>query len=148
MREANGDLFQLAKGSVLVITTNGSRKALGGAIMGRGCAKQAADIWPDFPRLLGDALEQHGNSVNCFPVLGDPEYEAVVTFPVKDKWWESARLSLIDKSAEELVKLADQEGWKHVFVPRPGCGAGKLDWSNVRPILQSRFDDRFIIVDF
>ncbi len=151
MKEVFGDLFELAKGSVLVITTNGMIKHTGTAVMGRGCARQAADIWPHFPRILGDAMKVHGNVVMCHPAVDLVEpflYHAVVTFPVKHNWWEEADIELIRQSAEQLQALVDSEGWNCIYVPKPGCGNGKLNWDSVKPIIAKYFDDRFMIVDF
>jgi hypothetical protein len=59
MRELKGDLWKLAaelKPDAVVISTNGFVKASGHAVMGRGCALEAAKRWPDLPLLLGHLL--------------------------------------------------------------------------------------------
>ena len=145
MKEATGDLFELAKGKVIVITTNGFVKNDGCAVMGRGCALQAARKWPELPKALGRELKQHGNKVFNFKVDG---YKSLVTFPVKHKWFEEASLDLIRISALRLSNKADNWKWKEVFVPKPGCGNGGLDWEDVKPVLEEFLDDRFTIVDF
>lgn len=147
MKEMNGDLFTLAADKALVITTNGSIKKNGCAVLGRGCAAQAVDKWPDFPQKLGERLrpEAGGNVVNAFKY---PGYKAVFTFPVKTNWWEKADIELIAASARRLRWLVDAHKIDEVYVPRPGCGAGKLEWKDVKHVLESFFDDRFIIVDF
>lgn len=145
MREVNGDLFELAAGKTLVVTTNGFTKKDGSAVMGRGCAAQAAAKWTDFPKLLGERLAQGGNVVNTFKY---PGYKAVFTFPVKTNWWEKADLELIATSARRLRWLVDAHKLDEVYVPRPGCGNGKLEWKDVKHVLESFFDDRFIIVDY
>jgi hypothetical protein len=36
-----------------------------------------------------------------------------------------------------------------VVLPRPGCGAGELDWTRfVRPALTALLDDRFVAITF
>lgn len=151
MKEVCGDLFELSKGGVLVITTNGFVKNNGEAVMGRGCARQAAQRWPDMPSRLGQGLKANGNIVMITwgGTGGVPrEYDAVVTFPVKHNWWEKADLELIRDSAERLRNSADAMGWKDIFVPLPGCGNGGLKWEQVRPVLEPHFDDRFKLVTF
>lgn len=147
MKEVSGELFDLARGKVLVITTNGFVKKNGYAVMGRGCAKQAAELWPCLPSILGKSIGISGNTVQVLPVEQDT-YTSVVSFPVKYNWWENAEISLIQQSAVDLQKLTDQEGWTSVLVPRPGCGNGHLSWKDVQPVLLHVFDDRFTIVDF
>ncbi len=148
MREARGDLFQLALGHVIVITTNGFVKANGECVMGRGCAAQAKTKWPDLPRLLGDGIGVRGNHVLYLGIDRDG-YRGIVSFPVKHNWWEHADLDLIERSAKELVELRRSCGWQtDVYVPRPGCGNGKLLWETVKHVIEPIFDDQFIVVDF
>src|SRR5579863_1639145 len=116
MREAYGDLFKLAAGKVIVITTNGDVKKNGEAVMGRGCAAEAKRRWPHMPLLLGSRLEALGNRVHRFVPMED-SYGAIVTFPVKHHWSDKADLKLIRESAHELVKLTDSFDWKDVYVP-------------------------------
>ena len=146
MREVNGDLFELAANKTLVITTNGFTKADGTAVMGRGCALQAAAKWHDFPKALGERIRHGGNVVNAFRY---PGYKAVFTFPVKENWWEKASLDLIRASANRLKRLVEMHRLDEVFIPRPGCGNGKLAWADVKAVLEPIFtDDRFVIVDY
>ena len=39
-------------------------------------------------------------------------------------------------------------GWSKVLIPRPGCGYGELNWQDIKPLLESILDDRFISVTF
>ena len=150
---------------VIVITTNGFTKNNGEAVMGRGIAKQMAELVPDLPRLLGQKLINYGNKVH---ILG--EYEPVlVSFPVKPKYvindgtnvvshcktsigeqtagfLAKADLSIIEQSCKELVELANQHPeWNTILVPKAGCGAGELDWKDVEPIMKKYLDNRFIV---
>jgi len=61
-------------------------------------------------------------------------------------WAARANIKLIAQSCEELVVLADRVGWKTIVIPRPGCGAGELDWEEVSPVLEAAFDDRFSVI--
>lgn len=126
------------------ITTNGSIKANGRGVMGRGCAKQAKARYFALELTLGRALQGWGN----VPVILLPdERPLLVSFPVKHEWHERADLDLIAVSARELVKLTDGAHWQTVVLPRPGCGNGGRSWEReVRPILRSILDDRFSVV--
>lgn len=133
------DLWSV-RGIPIGITTNGSVTRAGLAVMGRGCALEAARRMPTIRRELGARLREAGNHVHWFPAHG------LFTFPVKHRWDERADLALIRRSAQELVRLADVSGWTCAVLPRPGCGNGGRTWEEVRPILADLLGDRFIIV--
>jgi hypothetical protein len=154
--------------TLICITTNGFVKNNGEAVMGRGCAKEAAERWPQFPKMFGEMLNRLGNTVVIWDnqetgtyvenVEDLPDLQGqLATFPVKHNWWEEADLELIKKSAEDLVRLVncfaredlpDMTTFEKIYIPRPGCGNGKLSWEIVKVILEPILDDRFIIVDF
>ena len=147
MREDLLDLWN-APADARCITTNGSIKSNGRAVMGRGCAKQATLRYPFMQLKLGAAIRTYGNHVRVLfePPTG-PENWALVSFPVKHYWDEQANLALIERSAAELVALADDRGWREIVLPRPGCGNGKLSWTRqVRLVIRPLLDDRFLVV--
>lgn len=172
MLEITGDLFE-QKCDAICITTNGFVKKNGEAVMGAGVAKQAADRWITLPKILGKCLLAGKDGVNTLleSAWDETPYE-VVSFPVKPKygiyedgsdvvkhmrgkfhpldrvpgWACTAKLWIIEKSCRQLVKLADEMGWKTVCLPRPGCGAGELEWLEVLQAIKPLLDDRFVIV--
>jgi len=138
MKEAQIELWDVTNGWK-VITTNGSVNKKGLAVMGRGCALEAATRIPMLPKFLANALEKTGNKVYVW------DYN-IITFPVKHKWNEKADLELIKKSSRELVEIANKLSMKKVYLPRPGCGYGYLDWEIVKKELEPILDDRFIVI--
>lgn len=138
MREETGDIWDYRGRAVIALTTNGS-VGKGRAVVGRGVARQALVHFPDLPEVLGKLIAEHGNHVH---ILGD----GFVSFPVEESAWEWPDPRLIERSARELRKLADHEGWELVVVPRPGCGGGGLKWQDVRPLVEPWFDDRFVVI--
>ncbi len=142
MKEIFGDLFEQKDADAICITTNGNVKKNGEAVMGRGCAKEADRRW-NCSKTLGEAIEEGGNFPIIFHRTGDYD---VVSFPVKHKWWEKADMSLIKESAKCLVSFANIYEWKKVVLPRPGCGNGRLDWKDVKRVLEPILDDRFYVI--
>lgn len=160
----------------ICITTNGFTKRNGDCVMGRGCAKQAKEMWPKVPFDLGKLIRKNGNVTQSIATITrDGVAWTLVAFPVKpvhadckpDKsnvvahkqvmfhsgqrvpgWACVARMDIIRKSARQLVELADKHGWQHVILPRPGCGAGELSWEQVKPELHKILDDRFYCITF
>jgi hypothetical protein len=144
MREERGDLWDFhAQGHWIAITTNGVVKSNGNLVMDRGCAGEASKRFPGLAETWGVAVEVGGNHVYPIPHL------RITSFPTKNHWRDSACISLIKQSAKELVGRLDagsSEVQGPIYIPRPGCGLGGLDWTDVKPELEKVFDDRFVIV--
>lgn len=127
---------------VVCITTNGTVKANGEAVMGRGCAWEAKQRWPWLPKYLGDSIKEIGNLVQEFR---DPPN--LITFPVKHHWMQQADLELIERSARRLKEdIADFAPNKTFMLPRPGCGNGRLTWFQVKPMLEPILPDNVWII--
>jgi len=171
MQEVKGDLFNI-ECDAMCISTNGFTKKNGENVMGKGCAKTLADYFPHVPKLLGDMIKENGNIVQA---LIEHEETVIVAFPVKpemnpfmtskaevvkhmrDKfkmgdqvpgWACVALINIIERSARQLVEMADNNGWEKILLPFVGCGAGELRWKDVKPVLDKILDDRFYAVTF
>jgi len=147
MLEAFGD-FWIEPGDVHVITTNGTVKANGRCVMGRGVAKQAKVRFPGIDKELGRQLIKDGNRVHPLGLwaLANGRVYNIYSFPVKHNWWEKADLDLIARSCEELTAIVPTD-FDRIVMVRPGCGNGQLDWEEVKPILASYLNNRFMIVE-
>jgi hypothetical protein len=139
MTEITGNIWDYRETSIVAITTNGQVTKNGKAVMGRGVAAQAASMFPSLPARLGQCLAASGNHVHNL------DYN-IISFPVEHSPYDVPDLHLIERSAQELVTLADQRGWQSIVVPRPGCGGGGLSWKEVQPLLKKYFDDRFMVI--
>lgn len=147
MLEVTGNLWTYGNAeAVRCITTNGFVKNNGLAVMGRGCALEAAKKFPSLPRLLAAHLRQNGNVLGEFD-LSAPDPVRIITFPVKHIWVEPADPVLIQRSAEALSVLAIKESSSLFILPRPGCGNGQLTWVDVRPLLKFLPDNVLVITN-
>lgn len=141
MKEIQGNIWDYHKnGHVIVITTNGTIKNNGCAVMGAGTARQALDRYRELDRFLGHSIKTQGNHVFYFPD------KRLITLPVKHQWFETANLELIDRSLDELLLIAPKTN-KEIVLTRPGCGNGGLKWEDVMPLLLGRICNDYIIVD-
>lgn len=126
----------------MIVPTNGEVDKNGGAIMGRGLALQAAARYPVLPLNLGSMIRARGNRVFVFG------QQMVITFPTKYFWRHNSDYGLIRTSLLQLQSAATWLFPQRFYLPRVGCGNGKLDWlKNVKPMLQAVLDDRFTVVD-
>jgi len=170
MKEIRGNLFNhVGDANAICITTNGFTRQDGSCVMGRGCAKEACRMFPGIDRVLGKKLVEHGNVVHR---LIEEKGTWVCSFPVKpvsvrfdgsnavahmrnrfkvgDRvpgWAALADPAIIAYSMQRLVRMADHFGWQKVILPRPGCGAGELQWTQIRKTLAFA-DDRFSFTTF
>lgn len=136
MLEVYGDLWHYPA-DIRIITTNGTINRKGQAVMGRGCAKEATERFPDIQKRLGANIRLEGNRPFLFPDLN------LATFPVKHNWWERANLPLIRASALQLVTMLNPD-LTYVMV-RPGCGNGGREWDEVKPLLDCLPDNVHVI---
>ena len=164
MEEVCGDIWQYPA-DVICITTNGSVKNDGRAVMGRGVALQAKQRWPEL--ILDDILGRQlragdlhvsvlaavktaeilGRRLRLDDVHGAARRELVLlSFPVKYRWHEAADLVLIGNSAHELADLAKMCPEIVFVLPRPGCGNGRLKWEDVKPILLPILPDNVHVI--
>lgn len=151
MINVTGNLFQMQ--GWLCITTNGFVKNNGRAVMGAGCAKTIRDAVPDIDLALGKHIRTRGNVVGIIGTYKNNN--PVFSFPVKHRWWEQADINLIAQSARDLRQLwlsspvMNISRAYDVFIPRPGCGNGKLDYKDVEPVLaEILVEDNFKIITF
>lgn len=155
MLEYTGDFWQYPA-DVYVITTNGTVKKDGKAVMGAGVAKQARDTYPGMDGLLGFLLVTQQNKPFCLGRITKNipvEYAQLITLPVKHHWREKADLNLIERSLsllEQEVQFAAEHSDKPIetiAMVRPGCGNGGLSWDKVKPICSKYLDDRYVILN-
>ncbi len=122
MLEEKGDLWEM-EADARCITTNGTVKKNGEAVMGRGVALQAATMYPSLAWELGQFLNDYGNTLAFW---GGFDLD-LFTFPVKHNWWAAADIELIKQSCTQLINLLDDTQVFHrVLLPAPGCGNGGL----------------------
>jgi hypothetical protein len=141
------------QGETVCITTNGFVTRGGNAVMGRGVAAQAVKRFPTLKAKMGRYIMENGNIVQriakrivSFPVkpqLGIcNEYKTNVVKHMRHQykpydwvpgWAMMADLNIIEHSLWDLQQLHDHGFFKRIYLPKPGCGAGGLDWEEVRP---------------
>lgn len=111
-------------------------------------------------RGLGDGITLMGAPVPYHVVMFPVKPDRVVNAPANlvkhmvnrirgywaPGWAAKADLDIIARSAAHLAVLATTNHWTHVVIPRPGCGAGELLWTDVQPVLRAHLDDRFVII--
>ena len=145
-----GSLFYLPQDEkeAAAITTHGVLRKNGYAVLGKGQALEAKQLFPGLEKRLGEYLFRYGNRAFYMGVhqLGE-HLTSLITFPTKYHYRNDSSLDLITGSAHQVKAIADKFQLKKVYMPPVGCGLGKLDYEKqVRPILQKILtDDRFVV---
>ena len=147
MKEITGNIWDFQSNDYIVIPTNGEVNKYGNAVMGKGLAEDAKNRFHDLPKELAIKIKHYGNRVYIFR-----DYN-LITFPTKWRWRDKSDLELIEASAQQLDHLrlaldAWDDDHKLIYLPQVGCGNGKLEWKDVKPILEKHLKgDRFIVVE-
>ena len=151
----HGNIFELPQnGEAVCVTTNGIVKSDGTAVMGAGIAREANHYFNLAPK-LGKYITQYGNRAFNLGLYQRcptdcPKAEVIFTifsFPTKHDWRNDSDITLICRSAEQLMEMCDKFGVTKCYLTPPGCGCGKLNWKNtVKPWLSQILDDKFVVV--
>ena len=128
MFEMTGNIFDLAFNSpgpnILLIMTNGCWTSKGDAVMGRGIAKAAKELFPDCSKTLGTFLRLHYEHFKDYP--GSEEGEPwnvpykigmhgdthVFSFPTKPTKVTVTKTSILPRFFSERQMGMRIDGWK------------------------------------
>lgn len=151
-RSANGDLMAYWTGAdAYVVTTNTTVKQDGTNPMGVGIARQAALRHPRLPAKYGAWLQLHEEDVLLrrtakeHVLAVELDGESLLLMPTKREVYRASPVDLVVKSLAQLVQLVNWTDWSTVHMPRPGCGAGMLQWDDIKPVCELLLDDRFTV---
>jgi hypothetical protein len=138
--------------------------------MGCGFAKQMADLIPGLDKELGQKVTMWGNNVQGMLSYGWSIFTLPVKpgiavyngtncvqhmrhrFKVGDYipgWACKADIELLRESLKQLkTRILEDRARNNngvinsteIYMPRPGCGAGELKWSDVKSVLEDAFD--------
>ena len=161
MREITGDIWVLNAAPhyrYVAVPTNGVVKADGCLVMGAGVAKQARDRFrgvrdcgiPSIDTYLGEKVSKHGNRVFLYDGSPDDPSNSdfrCFSFPTKHHWRDPSDLDLIIESWCSLAQHACSMGIE-VYMPRPGCGLGGLQWEEVKAALAPYPATEIVIVNY
>jgi O-acetyl-ADP-ribose deacetylase (regulator of RNase III) len=126
-----GDLLE-SQAQTLVNTVN----CVG--VMGKGIALEFRERYPE---MYKDYAERCARGE---VKLGEPYLVRqlfgpwVLNFPTKDHWRSVSRIEDIEAGLDYLERHYAEWGITSIAMPPLGCGNGKLEWSEVGPILYQR----------
>ena len=113
-------------------------------VMGGGIAKEASDRNPGLKNLCGQAILDGTYSLGIDNLTG----AEMLRFPTKDQVQFDSGMRIIADSLTMLEKYINKNPDKKIYLPRPGCGLGGLDWEDVKELCEhylSKFDNIYIV---
>ena len=113
-------------------------------VMGGGIAREAADRNPGLKNLCGQAILDGNYSLGKDVQTG----AEMLRFPTKDQVQFGSDMEIIADSLTLLEEYINKNPNKKIYLPRPGCGLGGLDWEDVKELCEhylSKFDNIYIV---
>ena len=110
-------------------------------VMGKGIALQFMQAYPQMFRAYEHACKSGevrlGNMhvVDLGGLLGGPRW--IINFPTKGHWRARSRILDIEVGLQDLVTTIARLNIRSIAVPPLGCGHGGLEWSDVRPLIET-----------
>lgn len=130
-----GDMWNVfGKVDLFCITTNSFLKKNGEAVMGAGIAKQAAERYPELPRILGAYLTDRHLGRYAL-ITTELQGQELGFFQVKTHWRDKADLSLITLATSRILTYCYLYPTHTVALNYPGIGNGHLLVEQVKPII-------------
>ena len=120
------------------ITTNAIVKNNGALVMGAGIAKQVRDYQQGIDKICGDVVRQHAvhnlyGFIEAMPGLG--------LFQVKQHFKDKADLGIIRHSVVKMQEHIKNHPGDLYALNFPGIGNGKLQYDEVKPIIDALPDN-------
>lgn len=110
-------------------------------VMGKGIALQFKQAYPEMFRaykIACKANEVKLGKAHVFDMGGlasGPRW--IINFPTKGHWHAGSRKSDIESGLLDLVDTIKRLNIHSIAVPPLGCGLGGLDWTDIRPLIES-----------
>lgn len=113
-------------------------------VMGKGIALMFKELFPDNFSEYARACDAHSVQVGRMHVFhrgGFLNPKFIINFPTKKHWRHPSKLEWIDEGLRDLRRVIQENGIASIALPPLGSGNGKLDWSDVRPLIEQHLGD-------
>lgn len=108
-------------------------------VMGRGIALMFKEAFPENLKEYETACKREKVKVGQMFVterrqLMGPKW--IINFPTKKHWRHPTKMEWITEGLQDLRRVVEENNIRSLAVPPLGCGAGGLDWIDVRPAIE------------
>lgn len=137
IRYTQGNLLE-APAEALVNTVNEV------GVMGKGIALMFREAFPENTRRYTEACKEKKVRVGTMFVVRERDLTAqrwIINFPTKKHWRQPSRMEWIRDGLKDLARVIRDKQIRSVAVPPLGCGAGGLEWSQVKREIELALGD-------
>ena len=130
-----GDIFAFAENAEALVN---SVNCVG--VMGRGVALQFKRAFPSNFRAYAAACGRNEVQPGRMFVFDTQQFtnpRYIINFPTKRHWRGKSRIADIEAGLVDLAKVIRARDIRSVVVPPLGSGLGGLDWSDIRPRIET-----------
>lgn len=113
-------------------------------VMGKGIALMFKEAFPENFRDYEDACKRKEVRVGRMFVTENRALEGphwIINFPTKKHWRQPSKLEWIIEGLKDLRRVIQDYNIRSIALPPLGAGNGRLDWQEVRPLIQSLLGD-------
>lgn len=128
-----GDLFS-SPAQVLVNTVN----TVG--VMGKGVALQFKESYPEMFHYYQQACDEQKLKIGNL-LLWKSDRKWILLFPTKQHWRNPSKLEYIEAGLQKFVQYYYRMGIESIAFPKLGCGNGKLNWKDVKAVMEKYLSD-------
>lgn len=107
-------------------------------VMGAGLALKFKQLSEDYFRSYLKACASKELDIGKCHIFEELPGCYVVSLPTKLSWKDPSKLKYVEQGLISLRRFLITQPEASVGIPALGCGLGKLDWSDVRPLIQER----------
>ncbi len=111
-------------------------------VMGNGIALMFKNAYPDNYAKYLAAVRDGSVDVGKSLVVENREMFGprwIINFPTKRHWRNPSKLEWIDVGLTDLTCKVSELAIQFIAIPPLGCGAGKLAWEDVKPLIEEAF---------
>ena len=134
IKYVKGDIFE-AETEAIINTVN----TVG--VMGKGIALQFKQRFPHNYDIYKKACENNELEIGKLLITESNSlfFKYIINFPTKKHWRNPSKYEYIEEGLTDLIKHIKELNIKSIAVPPLGAGNGKLEWLQVKKILEKHF---------
>lgn len=134
----NGNLFEEINNVEAIVNTV---NLVG--VMGKGIALAFKEKYPENNTIYKKKCNTNEIDIGKSFVYEVPNSQLtkyIINLPTKKHWRNPSQMEYIEKGLDNLIEILQRYHIKSIAMPALGCGNGKLDWDEVKPLIIKKLE--------